>query len=156
MDVDPNNATVTDPTEGSPRQRRRPRFRWFTAALVVVGVLGFAGVSCTPEEVAQIAVSNHFEAADQACALRIIERESGNDAGAINPYSGTIGLFQIHPTHTTWIRNTFGYGFNELIDANKNAEVARKLSDIAKIGYGDKWQPWRYGGQIIKNGGCPA
>lgn len=145
----------TTPTETT-RRGGRSRLRLVGAALVVAGVLGFAGVSCTPEEVADIAVSNHFAEADRACALRIIQRESNFQADARNPYSGTLGLFQIHPTHTTWIRNTYGYSFNELIDANKNAQVARGLSDSAKSYYGDKWQPWRYGGQIIRGGGCPA
>lgn len=155
MNVDQMTRTATDPAVTTPGRPRRSRLRWLSAALVVVGVLGFAGLGCSPEDVAKIAISDNFAQADRACALRIVERESNFRADAVNPSSGTIGLFQIHPTHTTWIRNTYGYKFSELTDANKNAQVARGLSDAAKGYYGDKWQPWRFGGKVIKGGGCP-
>lgn len=158
----PTHPTIENATDGSGSApsvrsgRRHPRMRWVTAALVVVGVLGFAGVSCTPEEVAQIAVSNSFDTAQRDCALRIIKRESNYKADAISPGGGNIGLFQINKVHTTWIRTTYGYSFGELTDANKNAQVARGLSDSARSYYGDRWQPWRAGGAIDRSERCPA
>lgn len=135
---------------------RGPRLRWVTAALVVVGVLGFAGVSCTPEQVAQSAISSSFSASQQDCAMRIAKRESNYNPNALSPDWMNIGLFQINHVHATWIRNTYGYEFKDLFDANKNARVAKGLSDAAKSYYGDQWQPWRPGGKVIKGGGCPA
>lgn len=155
----PFDMTRTDPAagaQGARRRRRRPRLRWASAALVIVGVLGLAGVGCTPEDVATIAISNAFEPAQRDCAKRIVKRESNYQADAVSPGGANIGLFQINRVHTTWIRNTYGYAFAELTDATKNAKVARGLSDAAQAYYGDRWQPWRYGGQVIRGGGCPA
>ena len=154
----PSDQTIVTEIDEAPTKvaGRRPRLRFVTAALLVVGVLGFAATSCTPEEVASAAVSNAFTSAQHDCAMRIAKRESNYQAGAISPGGGNIGLFQINKVHTTWIRNTYGYAFSELTDANKNAQVARGLSNAAKSAYGDQWQPWRVGGKIIKGGGCPA
>ncbi len=138
------------------RRSRRPRARWVTAALLAVGLLGFSAVSCTPEEVAQVAVSNWFEPAQRDCALRIVQRESNYQADALSPDWLNIGLFQINHVHAAWIQQKYGYEFQELFDANKNAQVARGLSDAAQSYYGDRWQPWRSGGQVIRNGPCPA
>jgi hypothetical protein len=150
--TDHREATTVPGRRGS----RRPRARWATAALLAVAVLGFSAVSCTPEEVASIAVSNAFEPARRDCAMRIVERESNYRADALSSDWLNIGLFQINHVHADWIRRTYGYEFKDLFDANKNARVARGLSDSAQSYYGDRWQPWRYGGQVIRNGPCPA
>ncbi|HET8931595.1 MAG TPA: transglycosylase SLT domain-containing protein [Acidimicrobiales bacterium] len=139
----------------APRRSRRPRFRAVTVALCAVAVLGFSAVSCTPQEVAQVAVSNAFEPGQRDCAMRIVQRESNYQADALSPDWLNIGLFQINHVHSDWIRRTYGYEFKDLFDATKNARVARGLSDAAQSYYGDRWQPWRYGGQVIRNGPCP-
>lgn len=143
-------------SRGTVGRRRRPRLRWATAALLVVGVLGLSAVSCTPEEVATAAVSSSFAPAQRDCALRIVKRESNYQADALSPDWLNIGLFQINHVHAPWIDKTYGYAFADLFDANKNAQVARGLSDAALSYYGDRWQPWRPGGKIIRGGGCPA
>ena len=73
-----------------------------------------------------------------------------------NPSSGTIGLFQLHPTHKAWVKRTYGYDWNELTDPYKNAKVAKGLSEEAYRYYGDGFQPWRLSGRAIRGGGCPA
>lgn len=150
--------TATEIDEGAvaAKPSRRRRLRFVAVALLAVGVLGVAGTACTPQQISQIAVSNYFTAAQQDCAMRIIQRESNYQAGAISPDGNNIGLFQINRVHSAWIQSTYGYAFGDLIDANKNAQVARGLSDAAQSYYGDQWQPWRIGGQVIPGGGCPA
>ncbi len=149
-------------TPASPRRlrsrfsRRGSRFRWATLGLVVVAMLGLAATSCTNEEIATFAVNNHFAPAQRDCAMRIVKRESNYDPAALSSNWLNIGLFQINHVHADWIQRTYGYEFKDLFDADKNAQVARGLSDLALRYYGDRWQPWRYGGQVIPGGGCPA
>jgi soluble lytic murein transglycosylase-like protein len=121
------------------------------AAVAIVG----AASACTPKEVARNAVQERW-GANTACAERIVERESRFQADAVNPRSGTTGLFQIHPVHAPWIKRTFGYEFSEMKDPFKNSQVAKALSAEAYRMYKDGWQPWRLGGGRIAGGGCPA
>jgi soluble lytic murein transglycosylase-like protein len=123
----------------------------------VLAVLAVAGATtaCTPEEVAKMAISQYW-GSNSACAEKVVYRESRFQADAVNPSSGTTGLFQLHPVHAPWIKRTFGYEFHEMKDPFKNSEVAKALSAEAYRMYRDGWQPWRYGGQRIPGGGCPA
>lgn len=141
---------------GAPKpeaSRRRP-WHLLIGLLAVLAVAG-ATSACTPEGIARLAISQNW-GVDAACAERIVHRESRFQADAVNPRSGTTGLFQIHPTHKRWIKKTFGYEFAEMADPVKNAQVAKALSNEAARIYGDAWQPWRPGGRRIPGGGCPA
>jgi len=102
-----------------------------------------------------MAISDHW-GRNAPCAERIVQRESRFQAAAVNPSSGTTGLFQIPPVHKPWIKRTFGYEFEEMKDPFKNSEVAKALSAEAHRMYKDGWQPWRSGGRRIPGGGCPA
>ena len=82
--------------------------------------------------------------------------ESNYIADAISPDGKNIGLFQINAVHTAWIKANYGYAFADLTDADKNAEVARGLSDSALSYYGDRWQPWRLDGKPRTDGSCAA
>jgi len=138
-----------------PKVRRRPKgLNLAVGILVIVGV-AFASSACTPETVAKMAIRDNWGGLSW-CAERIVQRESNFDADAVNPSSGTTGLFQLHPVHATWIKNTYGYDFSEMKDPWKNARVARGLSNEAYRYWGDGWQPWRLSGRAIYNGGCPA
>lgn len=152
LDAEPTTA-IAAPTAGSARRFRPARAAVAVAALVL---LGASTVSCTPEQVATVAVKQHFEEAEQECALRVVARESNYQADALSPDGKNIGLFQINTVHTAWIASTFGYTYAELTDPFKNAEVARGLYDAAGSYYGDPWQPWRLDGKIRPGGGCPA
>ena len=153
----PAPAPVTGSVEyGAPQPEARRRRPW-RLVLGLLAVLAIAGATsaCTPEGVAKMAIAEHW-GPNTACAERIVQRESRFQAAAVNPRSGTTGLFQIHPVHKTWIKNTFGYDFSEMKDPGKNAEVAKALSSEAYRLYRDGWQPWRTGGRRVPGGGCPA
>jgi hypothetical protein len=154
--IDPTT-TATDEASASPQPPvRRSRNRWQLAVglLAIVGV-AFASSACTPEAVAKQAIQNHFDRL-APCAERIAKRESNFQADAVNRSSGTVGLFQIHPTHANWVKSRFGYSMEDLKDPNKNAQVAKALQDEAYRYYKDGWQPWRYNGAVAPGGGCPA
>lgn len=144
---------VTVPVPTPRRRTRRP-----TAVLAVAAFALFAllGTGCTPEDIATIAINGKFDAAQQACAKKIVARESNYVAAALSPDGKNIGLFQINAVHTPWIKANYGYAFGDLTDPNKNAEVARGLSDSALSYYGDRWQPWRLDGKPRKDGSCAA
>ena len=147
--------TVEPRTEG-PSTVRRPRRPWQLAiALVAVAGIAMSMTGCTPEANARAAIEPYWGSKTE-CAVRIVKRESNFDPAAVNPYSGTTGLFQIHPVHATWIKSRFGYEFSQMKDGKKNARVARALADDAHRMWGDGWAPWRTGGRAIPNGGCPA
>lgn len=135
-------------------RRSRPRWRF---AIGLLAVLAIAGIStaCTPEQVAKMAIAENW-GTNTPCAERIVARESRFQAGAVNPRSGTTGLFQIHPVHAPWIKRTFGWEFEEMKDPFKNSTVAKALSAEAYRMYKDGWQPWRSGGARVPGGGCPA
>ena len=135
-------------------RRRRPRWHALFGLLAVLAVAGTTS-ACTPEEVAKMAIIDNWGNENFECAERIVNRESRFQADAVNPRSGTTGLFQIHPVHKAWIKRTFGYDFAEMKDPYKNAQVAKALSDEAHRMYRDGWQPWRLGGKRIPGGGCP-
>ncbi len=136
---------------------RRSRKRWqLGVALLAIAGIALLSTACTPETVAKDAIAKYWGSKNSPCAERIADRESNFDPTAVNRSSGTVGLFQIHPTHATWIRNTYGYEMSELTDPYKNAKVAAGLSAEAYRYYGDGWQPWRIGGKVIRGGGCPA
>ena len=137
------------------RSRFRLRLPFVAVALAVVAVAG-ATSACTPEMVAQQAIEQYWGPDLAPCAEKIAQRESNMEADAVNPRSGTTGLFQLHPVHTKWINQTFGYSFSDMKDPFKNAEVAKALSAEAYRMYHDGWQPWRLSGRAIRGGGCPA
>lgn len=149
----PAPGSVTDGAPESEARRRRP-WRLVLGLLAVLAIAG-ATTACTPEVVAKTAIADHW-GANASCAEQIVQRESRFQAEAVNPRSGTTGLFQIHPVHAPWIKRTFGYEFAEMKDPFKNAEVAKALSAEAYRMYKDGWQPWRSGGRRIPGGGCPA
>lgn len=149
----PAPGSVTDGAPESEARRRRP-WRLVLGLLAVLAIAG-ATTACTPEEVAKMAISDHW-GRNAPCAERVVHRESRFQAEAVNPRSGTTGLFQIHPVHAPWIKRTFGYEFAEMKDPFKNSEVAKALSAEAYRMYKDGWQPWRSGGRRIPGGGCPA
>ena len=156
--IRPAPAPATDPTTGGAQEpearRSRPRWRFALGLLAVLAIAGSAS-ACSPEEVAKLAIKAEW-GANAPCAERIVNRESRFQAGAVNPRSGTTGLFQLHPVHAPWIKRTFGYEFAEMKDPVKNAQVAKALSDEAYRMYKDGWQPWRLGGGRVPGGGCPA
>ena len=133
---------------------RRNRFRLMGGLMAVLAIAALS-TACTPREAAELAIQEHW-GKDAACAMRIADRESNFEAEAVNPRSGTTGLFQLHPVHKAWITKRFGYDFAQLKDPMKNAQVARALSYEAAKAYGDGWQPWRLGGKKNPGGGCPA
>lgn len=150
-----NTDTIEDVSVPTMPVRRSHRSLRVTGCLLALVVLAFANSACTPEATARAAIVKYWTTYS-LCAERIVDRESGFDAGAINPISGTTGLFQIHPTHATWVKATYGYEFGELTDPYKNSRVAKGLSSEAYRYFGDGWQPWRAGGKSVPNGGCPA
>ncbi|MCB0987906.1 MAG: transglycosylase SLT domain-containing protein [Microthrixaceae bacterium] len=137
-----------------PEVRRRRPWHLIVGLLAVLTVAG-ATTACTPEGVAKMAIATHW-GTNAACAERVVDRESNFQFEAVNPSSGTTGLFQLHPVHAPWIKRTFGYEFSEMKDPFKNSEVAKALSAEAYRMYRDGWQPWRLGGKRIPGGGCPA
>lgn len=149
-------AAIDDTPVATTTARPRRRVLRILGVLTAVIALAFASTSCTPRKVAQDAIVQYWGSNYATCAELIVKRESGFNAAAVNPSSGTTGLFQIHPTHATWIRNRFGYAFSEMKDPYKNAQVAKALSAEAHRYYGDGWQPWRLSGRAAPGGGCPA
>jgi hypothetical protein len=130
--------------------------RTLVAATLAIALLALVPTACTPEDIATIAINNHFDTAQQACAKKIVARESNYIADAVSPDGKNIGLFQINAVHTAWIKANYGYAFADLPNADKNAEVARGLSDAALSYYGDRWQPWRLDGKPRSDGSCAA
>ncbi len=135
-------------------RRSRTSLRIF-GPFLAVAALAFASTACTPVDTAHDAIARYW-GPYVACAEKIVARESGFNASAVNPVSGATGLFQIHPTHATWIKATYGYTFAEMKDPYKNSRVAKGLSSEAYRYWRDGWQPWRLGGRSAPNGGCPA
>ena len=146
--------TISEPQEPVRRSRKRWQLAMGLVALVTLAVASTGCLSSSMQ--AKEAILKYWGTKNAPCAERIAQRESGMDPTAVNPSSGTVGLFQIHPTHATWIKNKYGYTMSQLTDPYKNAEVAAGLSAEAYRYYGDGWQPWRIGGVISKSGGCPA
>jgi len=151
-----NTATDQDQNTVSRSTVRRSRtpLRVMTG-LLAIGVIVLASTACNPEAISKTAIRKYW-GGNASCAERIVNRESNFQASVVNPSSGTIGLFQLHPTHRAWVKRTYGYDWNELKDPFKNAQVAQGLSDEAHRYYGDGWQPWRLSGRKIPGGGCPA
>jgi len=149
--------TATDQDQSVSRstvRRSRTPLRVMTG-LLAIGVIVLASTACNPESISKDAIRKYW-GGNAACAERIVNRESNFQAGVVNPSSGTIGLFQLHPTHRAWVKRTYGYDWNELKDPFKNAQVAQGLAGEAQRYYGDGWQPWRLSGRKIPGGGCPA
>ena len=145
--------TVADP-RARPAVRRGPWRSLAVAAAVVAFVVVSSG--CTPQQVAESSVSKYFGSKYSACADKIVARESGYNATALSPDGKNIGLFQINAVHTAWVKSTYGYTFASLTDPDKNAQVAKGLSDAALSYYGDRWQPWRLDGKAKTDGSCAA
>jgi soluble lytic murein transglycosylase-like protein len=145
--------TSTAPAEVN-RRSRKP-FRLAAGLLVVIGV-ALATTACTPEMIAKDAIHEAWGDKNSPCAEKIVERESGYQADAVNRSSGATGLFQLMPLHAKWIKANYGYDWDEMKDPYKNAEVAAGLSHEAWKLYGDGWQPWRMSSRAVPGGGCPA
>ncbi len=144
-------AAPAAPTRTVTRSRARRLGFGLLAALAV----SLGATACNPEGVAKDAIAKAW-GDKAACAERIADRESNFQTSAVNPRSGTIGLFQIHPTHKAWVQRAYGYSWADLYDPYNNSRVAAGLFNEAQRAYGDGWQPWRFGGKIIRGGGCPA
>jgi hypothetical protein len=150
-----NTLAVEDATVPTTKVRRSTRSLRIVGCLLALVAVAFTSTACSPEMVAKDAIDRYWSSG-APCAERIVDRESNFQAGAVNPSSGTTGLFQIHPTHDAWIRRTYGYAFSEMKDPYKNSRVARGLFAEAQRYYGDGWQPWRLDGRVVRSGGCPA
>lgn len=153
--ISPDPSTAPDASAPQAVTRRsRPRRRMVATAVVLAG-LAIASTACSPRMQAEDAVEKYW-GAHSACAKRIVERESGWQADAVNRSSGATGLFQLMPSHAKWIKATYGYEFSEMKDPYKNSRVAKGLSDQAYRYWGDGWAPWRLSGGARRGGGCPA
>ena len=150
-----NTATDQDPTVSRSTVRRSRKPVRVIGGLLAVVLVTLTFSACNPKVSAKDAIARYW-GRHAACAERIVQRESGFQSAIRNPSSGTIGLFQLHPTHKAWVKRTFGYDWNELTDPYKNAKVARGLSAEAYRYYKDGFQPWRLSGRAIRGGGCPA
>ena len=147
----------TAPEASSPAVTRRSRRPVRLAGgVLVIAAVALAAAACTPQQYAQYAVTTQWGTQLAPCADRIVQRESNFQPTAVNPSSGTTGLFQLSPVHATWIKSTFGYDFSQMKDAMKNAQVAKALFNEAARMYGDGWQPWRLSSRAVPGGGCPA
>lgn len=135
--------------------RRNLKLSGVVVALVAALALTMATSACTPGGTPQQAVQ-YWWGSDTWCANRIVQRESGFNPYAVNRTSGATGLFQLMPSHASWIKAEFGYDFSEMKDSSKNAQVARALYWRAYRYWGDGWQPWRISSSAIRGGGCPA
>ena len=151
-------ALETEPVPTGPvrRNRRAVRLIGVTFAVVALMVTSSACQPRSSRSAVDAAISDYWGPQNTPCARRIVQRESNFQPAAVNPRSGTTGLFQIHPVHASWIRSTFGYSFSDMKDARKNSRVAKYLSSKAYAAYGDGWQPWRLSGRAIRGGGCPV
>lgn len=70
-------------------------------------------------------------------ADRVAWCESQHNPNAVNPRSGTSGLFQIHPKyHRTAFTQVTGQPWEKVFDPFWNAVYAKHLYD--RLG----WQPW--------------
>lgn len=155
--ISPDHTDAAAERSATPSSVRRSR----TAVRAAIGVAAIAlialgSTACIPTKDAPKDAIAKYWGRNAACAEKIVRRESNFNPEARNPRSGTIGLFQLHPTHRAWVKRTFGYDWSELIDPYKNAEVAKGLSSEAYRSYRDGWQPWRMGGARRPGGGCPA
>ena len=152
--IDPDPSTAID-APASSAVTRRSRTGWrMSLGLVAIVALSFSATACTkmsPHD----AVKKYW-GSQSACADRIVQRESGYNPDAVNRSSGAKGLFQLMPSHASWIKQKFGYDWSEMNDAEKNAQVAKALSAEAYKYWGDGWQPWRMTGKATPGGGCPA
>ena len=152
---------TTEPTDATPSSRPTPRGlrpRRVRLVATLAGVLAVALLSaaCTPQQIAEDAVAKYFTSAQAPCADKIVKRESNYNASALSPDGLNIGLFQINKVHLSWVTSTYGYSWADLKDPNKNAQVAKGLSNAAKSYYGDPWQPWRLDGKARTDGSCAA
>lgn len=153
--ITPSSAPIETSASARPRRGRHRRPVRFALAVVVALGLTTSLTSCSPEEVARSAVEQYW-GGNSNCAMRIVARESGYRADAVNSSSGARGLFQMMPLHSGWISAEMGYSWGDMFDAGKNAHAAKRLSDKAYAQTGDGWWPWRIGGQARPGGGCPA
>lgn len=150
-----NTDTIEDVTVPKMPVRRSRRSLRVMGCLVALVALAFANSACTPEATAKDAIKKYW-GNYSACAEKIVARESGFNAAAVNP-SGATGLFQLmRSAHEGWIKAELGYDWSEMKDPYKNSRAAKLLSSKAYAQTNDGWQPWRLGGRVAPNGGCPA
>lgn len=95
------------------------------------------GAACTPEQ----AVWVHFYANGSpqlhAQAQRIVQCESEWNPRAVNPRSGTAGLFQLHPIHRAEFERSTGQPWSARFEPIWNAAYAKYL--WAQTG---DWRHW--------------
>lgn len=152
----PDRSTVEDASAPSTGARRSRKAFHLAGGLTIVLAMAFATSACTPTLSAKEAIQKEWGSKLSPCANRIVSRESNFEPSAQNKSSGALGLFQLMPSHAAWIKKTFGYEWSEMKDPDKNAKVARALSNEAYKYWGDGWQPWRLSNRAVKGGGCPA
>ncbi|MFN8019195.1 MAG: transglycosylase SLT domain-containing protein [Acidimicrobiales bacterium] len=150
----PSPATIATSSEASQKVRRSPKAAKFAIALAALVGIAFATTACDPAAVSQDAIQKYW-GGNWECAQRIAERESGLQPDAVNARSGATGLFQLMPSHSSWIKSDLGYDFAEMKDPYKNSEAAKLLSSKSFKANGDGWAPWRVGG-ARPGAGCPA
>lgn len=69
-------------------------------------------------------------------AYGVAHCESTLDPGAISPGGGNWGLFQLNRVHAADFENVTGHPWADVLDADLNAQYARKLYN------GQGWGPW--------------
>lgn len=89
-----------------------------------------------PSGDAESAIAQWFPDLYQS-AVNVATCESGMDPGAVSRGGGNWGLFQINTVHRSDFENYTGQPWSEVLNANYNAQYARKLYD----GNGG-WGPW--------------
>ncbi len=120
----------------APRPTRR---RGVTVALaaVLAAALLLGATACTPEVISEQAIRTTFPASVQEKAIRVATCESRMQPDAVSR-SGDYGLFQINKV--TWEKTVKGWGYtwDEMFDAEANADVAYRIYKLA----GNSWSPW--------------
>lgn len=115
--------------------------RWLVIAVTVMAL-----TACTADELAawtrwfnsvdtcHEAVDVYWPAGSRSWAHRIVDRESGGDAGAQNPRSSAAGCFGI--VRGTWLANAGGIPWSDRYNPKANVQVA--LAIYRRSGTG----PW--------------
>lgn len=108
------------------------------------------GNSSGAELAARLAFNAGFRGDDLVTMVALAGRESSWTPGAANPNTSDRGLWQVNwSAHKGWL-SEMGYEQNDLLDAQKNADAARKLWER------DGWAPWRGSDSSSTHGGGPG
>jgi soluble lytic murein transglycosylase-like protein len=101
----------------------------------VVATIMLSSGACVSSSSPAAAIRRNFPAAQYAKAMAVARCESGLNPRAISPGGANWGLFQINRVHEGMVRQ-MGYRWNQMLDANVNAKVARVLYNQSG------WRPW--------------